>query len=61
MRRTKFLVGIVSILASAAAFAHATMDHQAPMTVAGNGGLAWFTAGNGGLAWAQFLLFNAGF
>jgi len=44
MRKAKFLVAAGSILASAVAFAHSTIDPIAgTFVVAGNGGLAWFT------------------
>jgi hypothetical protein len=49
MNRTKFLIAMVSMLASTATYAHALID-----PIAGS-------FGNGGLAWVQFLLITSGF
>jgi len=42
MRYTKLLLAAASLMPSAAALAHSSLNPIAPMLVAGNGGLAWF-------------------
>ena len=42
MKKVKVIVAIGLMMSSAIVLAHTTANHQAPLSVAGNGGLAWF-------------------